>query len=74
MLSQKTRYAIRAMQHLADRYGQGPVRLAEIAEALGFSDENAFNRAFRRWQGLSPARYRAALACAADGPVLHQSR
>lgn len=31
MLSQKTRYAIRAMQHLADRYGQGPVRLAEIA-------------------------------------------
>ncbi len=33
MLSQKTRYAIRAMQHLADRYGQGPVRLTEIAEA-----------------------------------------
>jgi len=33
MLSQKTRYAIRAMQHLADRYGQGPVRLSEIAEA-----------------------------------------
>jgi Rrf2 family protein len=31
MLSQKTRYAIRAMQHLSDRYGQGPVRLAEIA-------------------------------------------
>ena len=31
MLSQKTRYAIRAMQHLADRHGQGPVRLAEIA-------------------------------------------
>lgn len=32
MLSQKTRYAIRAMQYLSDRYGQGPVRLAEIAE------------------------------------------
>ena len=32
MLSQKTRYAIRAMQHLADRYGQGPVQLSEIAE------------------------------------------
>ncbi|HWK42872.1 MAG TPA: Rrf2 family transcriptional regulator [Croceibacterium sp.] len=31
MLSQKTRYAIRAMQHLSDRYGEGPVRLAEIA-------------------------------------------
>jgi Rrf2 family protein len=33
MLSQKTRYAIRAMQHLADRYGEGPVRLTEIAAA-----------------------------------------
>ena len=33
MLSQKTRYAIRAMQHLADRYGQGPVQLSEIAAA-----------------------------------------
>lgn len=32
MLSQKTRYAIRAMQDLADRYGQGPVQLADIAE------------------------------------------
>ncbi len=31
MLSQKTRYAIRAMQHLADNYGKGPVQLAEIA-------------------------------------------
>ncbi len=33
MLSQKTRYAIRAMQHLADHYGQGPVQLSEIARA-----------------------------------------
>lgn len=32
MLSQKTRYAIRAMQHLADRFGDGPVPLLEIAE------------------------------------------
>ena len=32
MLSQKTRYAIRAMQHLADHHGKGPVQLAEIAE------------------------------------------
>lgn len=31
MLSQKTRYAIRAMQHLADRYGEGPVPLSAIA-------------------------------------------
>jgi Rrf2 family protein len=32
MLSQRTRYTIRALLHLADRYGQGPVQLAEIAE------------------------------------------
>lgn len=33
MLSQRTRYAIRALQHLADRYGEGPVQLVEISEA-----------------------------------------
>jgi Rrf2 family protein len=33
MLSQRTRYTIRALLHLADHYGEGPVRLSEIAEA-----------------------------------------
>ena len=33
MLSQKTRYTIRALQHLADAYGSGPVRLDAIANA-----------------------------------------
>jgi Rrf2 family protein len=33
MLSQKTRYTIRALQHLADCWQQGPVRLDAIAEA-----------------------------------------
>ncbi|HEY0445665.1 MAG TPA: Rrf2 family transcriptional regulator [Allosphingosinicella sp.] len=33
MLSQRTRYTIRALLHLADRYGEGPVQLTEIAEA-----------------------------------------
>lgn len=32
MLSQRTRYTIRALLHLADRHGEGPVQLAEIAE------------------------------------------
>lgn len=32
MLSQRTRYTIRALLHLADRYGDGPVQLSEIAE------------------------------------------
>ncbi|QPQ54410.1 Rrf2 family transcriptional regulator [Allosphingosinicella flava] len=33
MLSQRTRYTIRALLHLADRHGAGPVRLSEIAAA-----------------------------------------
>lgn len=33
MLSQKTRYTIRALQHLADTFGKGSVRLDAIAEA-----------------------------------------
>src|SRR3954462_11161033 len=33
MLSQRTRYTIRALLHLADRYGEGPVQLGEIAVA-----------------------------------------
>ncbi len=32
MLSQKTRYTIRALQHLADNWRQAPVRLEAIAE------------------------------------------
>ncbi len=33
MLSQRTRYSIRALQHLARHYGEGPIQLAEIATA-----------------------------------------
>lgn len=33
MLSQRTRYTIRALLHLADRYGEGPIQLGEIAAA-----------------------------------------
>lgn len=33
MLSQRTRYTIRALQHLADRHGDGPIQLTDIAES-----------------------------------------
>lgn len=33
--------------------------LEQIAEKMGFSDAPSFIRAFRRWTGLTPARYRA---------------
>lgn len=32
VLSQRTRYAIRALLHLGDHYGEGPIQLAEIAD------------------------------------------
>jgi AraC-like DNA-binding protein len=32
--------------------------LTEIAFLLGFSEQSAFARAFRRWQGVSPSAYR----------------
>lgn len=37
---------------------RGEVGLRDIAETLGFSDESAFAKAFRRWSGLTPAQFR----------------
>jgi AraC-like DNA-binding protein len=34
--------------------------LSEIAYLAGFSDASSFNRAVRRWTGLTPLRYRQA--------------
>jgi AraC-like DNA-binding protein len=34
--------------------------LTEIAYLLGFSEQSAFSRAFQRWYGVAPSRYRAA--------------
>jgi AraC-like DNA-binding protein len=33
-------------------------RLSEIAASLGFRDPRAFIKAFRRWSGTTPMRYR----------------
>jgi len=38
------------------------VSLGEIADALGFADAAAFSRAFTRWTGESPGRYRKRLS------------
>jgi AraC-like DNA-binding protein len=44
---------------LAEEYLRDPtVSIAEVAFLLGFSDQSSFNRAFRRWTGESPGRWR----------------
>lgn len=44
---------------LAVEYLDDPrVSTAEVAFLLGFSDQSSFNRAFRRWTGESPGRWR----------------
>ncbi|HET8937656.1 MAG TPA: helix-turn-helix domain-containing protein [Polyangiales bacterium] len=37
---------------------RGASSIEALAERLGFSNRNAFQRAFRRYTGLSPAQYR----------------
>ncbi|HEX6307739.1 MAG TPA: AraC family transcriptional regulator [Longimicrobiales bacterium] len=44
---------------LAEEYlTDAKVSTAEVAFLLGFSDQTSFNRAFRRWTGESPGRWR----------------
>lgn len=44
-----------ACDYLSDRR----LQLGEIAQLLGYSEQSAFTRAFRRWSGCTPRRYRA---------------
>ena len=48
----------RVLHAMAEQLLQGPARLAEVAERLGFSDESAFAKAFRRWSGMTPGQFR----------------
>lgn len=51
-----------ALQHSATRLLRDPLRtLQEIAHALGFADASSFNRAYKRWAGLTPGQFRVAL-------------
>ena len=49
----------RSREKLAHQYLEdGSLTLADIALLLGFSEQSAFNRAYRRWTGRSPGRDR----------------
>lgn len=48
-------------RRLAEDYLRDPrLRLAEIAQLLGFSEQSAFSRSFRRWTGQTPKKWRDA--------------
>lgn len=44
----------RATNYLEDR----SIRVADVAQMLGYADERAFNRAFKRWTSMTPSRWR----------------
>lgn len=46
-------------KELAAAYLQQALSIKEIAYLLGFSQPSAFVHAFKRWYGVSPARYKA---------------
>lgn len=53
---------------LAEAYLADPaVSIAEVAFMLGFSDQTSFTRAFRRWTGEAPGRWRRRRAGAGRG-------
>lgn len=46
------------------RLQEGQVRLAELADSLGYQSEAAFSRAYKRWSGRSPGSERRVEAVA----------
>lgn len=48
-----------ARKDIASRYlSQKKIPICDIALLLGFSEQSAFNHAFRRWTGLTPGQFR----------------
>jgi len=43
---------------VADYLTNSDASLAQVADMLGYSDQAAFNNAFRRWYGKAPGQWR----------------
>jgi AraC-like DNA-binding protein len=51
-------------QRMAEDYlRDARLSLPEVALLLGYSEQSAFNRAFKKWTGMTPWRWRVARAC-----------
>ena len=50
-----------------DRLRDPGLSIQEVAFLVGFSEPRAFQRAFRRWMGETPTRYRSRHAAPARG-------
>src|SRR3546814_17723298 len=59
LLQARVRYRL-ALRDLDD----SRLDLETISERLGFSDRRSFTRAFTRWAGVTPSRYRSRRGCA----------
>ena len=57
------RYLLEGVREMvAKQYIENPVnRMSDIAFLLGFSEQSAFSRAFKKWTGKSPVEYRNSL-------------
>lgn len=54
----------------AEAYLRRPeIGLCEVAWLLGFAEQSSFTRAFRRWTGTSPGRFRQEAALGLPGPA-----
>jgi AraC family transcriptional regulator len=49
------------VEYACREIGRSHSSLAEIASAAGFSDQSHFSKVFRRFTGMTPAEYRAAI-------------
>jgi len=49
----------------ADLLAENELSVADIADALGYSSQTHFTRAFKRWAGVSPGKFRASVQATA---------